>query len=186
MNETTAHKPPQSLRSQSIFYAAYGSNLSVERMNVRCPSAEVIGTSKIVGYRLLFKKSLSGFYATIEHDANCFVPVLIYKISKLDEAMLDRYEGCPRHYYKKYFQLPIKTMKGGRLKGAKECVAYILHEDRSLGEPSMQYFQLIDDGYRLFGFDSELLDKALSDSIGRKTAEQYKRDYSALKELMRE
>ncbi len=41
--------------------------------------------------RLLFKKSGSGFYATIEQDANCFVPALVYKISEFDEALLNRY-----------------------------------------------------------------------------------------------
>lgn len=52
-------------RKPSLFYLAYGSNLSLERMSVRCPDAQVAGTAKIHGYRLLFKKSKSGFYATI-------------------------------------------------------------------------------------------------------------------------
>ena len=54
----------------AIYYLAYGSNLSLERMAKRCPDAVVAGTAKIPGYRLLFKKSGSGFYATIEQDAN--------------------------------------------------------------------------------------------------------------------
>ena len=87
-------------------YLAYGSNLSIERMRSRCPDAEAIGRAMIPGYRLLFKKSQSGFYATIEQDANCAVPVLAYLISDYDEALLDRCEGYPRHYYKRYFQLP--------------------------------------------------------------------------------
>ena len=66
-NREVSHRP-------SIFYLAYGSNLSLERMMGRCPDAQVVGTTKIPGYRLLFKKSGSGFYATIEQDANCFVP----------------------------------------------------------------------------------------------------------------
>ena len=74
-NREVSHRP-------SIFYLAYGSNLSLERMMGRCPDAQVVGTTKIPGYRLLFKKSGSGFYATIEQDANCFVPALAYKISE--------------------------------------------------------------------------------------------------------
>ena len=49
------------------FYLAYGSNLSLERMKSRCPDAVVLGTAVIPGYRLLFKKSKTGFY-TIPPD----------------------------------------------------------------------------------------------------------------------
>ena len=80
-------------RKPNRFYLAYGSNLSLERMKSRCPDAVVLGTAVIPGYRLLFKKSKTGSYATIEQDANCCVPALVYKISELDEALLDRCEG---------------------------------------------------------------------------------------------
>ena len=160
-------------RRPAIYYLAYGSNLSLERMAKRCPDAVVAGTSKIPGYRLLFKKSGSGFYATIEQDANCFVPALVYKISEFDEALLNRYEGYPKFYYKRYFQLPVKTLRGGRLKGNKQCMAYVLHEERQLGEPSMEYYKLLDDGYARWGCDVEILDKGLSDSIGVKAANAY-------------
>lgn len=65
------------------------------------------GLALIPGYRLLFKKSKTGSYATIEQDANCCVPALVYKISEYDETLLNRYEGYPKYYYKRYFQLPI-------------------------------------------------------------------------------
>ena len=69
-------------RKPKRFYLAYGSNLSLERMKSRCPDAVVLGTAVIPGYRLLFKKSKTGSYATIEQDANCCVPALVYKISE--------------------------------------------------------------------------------------------------------
>ena len=80
-------------RKPQTFYLAYGSNLSIERMRGRCPDAVVAGRTQIPGYRLLFKKSQSGFYATIEQDANCAVPVLAYLISDYDYALLERGEG---------------------------------------------------------------------------------------------
>ena len=168
-----SHKP-------SIFYLAYGSNLSLERMAKRCPDAQVAGTAQIPGYRLLFKKSGSGFYATIEQDANCCVPVLVYKISEFDEALLNRYEGYPKYYYKRYFQLPVKTLKGGRMKGLKHCMAYVLHEERLLGQPDMEYYRLLDDGYDRWGFDVEILDKGLSDSIGVKAAKAYLKEFQEM------
>ncbi len=36
------------------YYIAYGSNLNIRQMRMRCPSARVIGTSDIAGYELLF------------------------------------------------------------------------------------------------------------------------------------
>lgn len=54
-------------RNPSRYYLAYGSNLDMERMGKRCPYAVVVGTTEIKGYRLLFKKSKTGFY-TIPPD----------------------------------------------------------------------------------------------------------------------
>ena len=47
-------------RNPSRYYRAYGSNLDMERMGKRCPYAVVVGTTEIMGYRLLFKKSKTG------------------------------------------------------------------------------------------------------------------------------
>lgn len=167
-------------RRPSRYYVAYGSNLCIERMEGRCPYAEIIGTSVIPGYRLLFKKSQTGFYATIEQDANCQVPVVVYKISEYDETLLNRYEGFPKHYYKKYFQLPVTRLNGKRMKERKNCMAYVLHEDRLLGEPSMEYYSLLDAGYWDWNFDDAILEKALADSIGTKAALKYMKQYRKL------
>ena len=169
-------------RKPQTLYLAYGSNLSIERMRSRCQDAEAIGRAMIPGYRLLFKKSQSGFYATIEQDANCAVPVLAYLISDYDEALLDRCEGYPRHYYKRYFQLSIRTLESGRPSGKRrKCMAYVLHEDRLLGEPSMEYFNLLYEGYRRWGFDTAVLEKALADSIGSRNARKYQKEYASLR-----
>ena len=169
-------------RKPQTFYLAYGSNLSIERMRGRCPDAVVVGRTQIPGYRLLFKKSQSGFYATIEQDANCAVPVLAYLISDYDEALLDRCEGYPRHYYKRYFQLSIRTLESGRPSGKRrKCMAYVLHEDRLLGEPAMEYFTLLHEGYGRWGFDTAVLEKALADSIGSRNAKKYLKEYTSLR-----
>ena len=115
-------------RVPSRYYLAYGSNLDMERMGKRCPYAVVVGTTEIKGYRLLFKKSKTGCYATIEQDANESVPAVVWKLSEYDELLLDRYEGCQRYYYKKQFQLPVWNLNGNRMKKAKPCIAYVMHE----------------------------------------------------------
>lgn len=47
-------------------YIAYGSNMDEKQMAGRCPTARLLGTSELEGYRLLFKGSKTGAYATIE------------------------------------------------------------------------------------------------------------------------
>ena len=161
-----------------IYYVAYGSNLDTERMERRCPEAKIVGTSEIKGYRLLFKRSLTGCYATIEQDANCSVPVLVYKMSENDEFRLDRCEGYPRYYYKDSFLLTVKSLRGRRLKEPRSCVAYIMHEYRKLGQPGEDYYELIERGYERFGFDKTVLEKALSDSIGTEAASMWLARYN--------
>ena len=144
-------------RVPSRYYLAYGSNLDMERMGKRCPYAVVVGTTEIKGYRLLFKKSKTGCYATIEQDANESVPAVVWKLSEYDELLLDRYEGCPRYYYKKQFQLPV----------------WNLNEDRRLGCPDAEYFELLRGGYSDWEFPLDTLKRGLAASIGRVEAIRY-------------
>lgn len=157
---------------------AYGSNLLWERMEGRCPDAEPVGTTVIPGYRMLFKESMTGAYCTVEQDANSFVPAAVYRISFADEARLDRAEGCPKYYYKREFFLLVFTMDGKKMRGRKSCIAYVLREHRMLGEPSDEYYRIVERGYAEWGFDDAILQKALSDSIGSKAAEKWLKKHS--------
>ena len=160
-----------------VFCIAYGSNLDEARMKKRCPSAEVFGTSVIGGYRLLFKQSMTGAYATIEQDANSCVPVVIYRITAEDELRLDRFEGYPKYYYKRDFLLPVWGLNGRKKKLRRNCIAYILHEYRLLGEPGEDYFDLLDRGYDRWDFNKSILTKAMEDSIGRDAAALWLAEY---------
>lgn len=86
---------------QKRYYIAYGSNLNIRQMRMRCPHARVIGTAVIKDYELLFKGSLTGAYLTIEPKKGGEVPVAAWEVTESDEAALDRYEGFPTFYYKK-------------------------------------------------------------------------------------
>lgn len=57
------------------YYVAYGSNLNVRQMLMRCPTARMIGTSVIKDYRLMFKGSQTGSYLTIEPELGSEVPL---------------------------------------------------------------------------------------------------------------
>ena len=159
--------------NEVVYIAAYGSNLVEKRMVTRCPSAVPVGTSVICGYRMLFKVSKTGAYATIEQCANRHVPVLIYSVTEEDEARLDRFEGFPKYYRKQEFFLQVKTLDGKKRRKRINCIAYIMWEHRTLGEPDEEYFSLLDEGYSRWGFDHEILFLALDDSIGKKESNKW-------------
>ena len=117
------------------YYIAYGSNLNMKQMRFRCPQAEIIGTSEIKDYELLFKGSQTGSYLTVEKKKGGSVPVAVLATTDADEASLDRYEGFPTFYYKAEMELPVKDISTGKIQNRK-CYVYIMHEDRQLGSPS--------------------------------------------------
>ena len=146
-------------------YVAYGSNLNVEQMRWRCPTASVIGTSEIEGYELLFKGSQTGSYLTIEERTGCKVPVAIWEVQPCDEANLDIYEGFPNFYYKKDMVLPIRGVQTGKVRKRK-CFVYIMHEDRKLGLPTDRYVDTCLEGYKAFNFKAGYLLEAIRRSGG--------------------
>ena len=138
------------------YYLAYGSNLNVRQMMIRCPSARMIGTATLEDYRLMFKGSKTGSYLTIEPEEGCSVPVGVWEVSEADELALDRYEGFPTFYYKKELELPITGIRTGKVRRRKAFV-YIMHEDRLLGVPSNMYMRICMEGYMDFGFNYDTL-----------------------------
>ena len=57
-------------------YIAYGSNLNLPQMAVRCPTAEVAGKSELKDYELLFRGGRRGAVATVEPREGGSGPVL--------------------------------------------------------------------------------------------------------------
>ena len=137
-------------------YLAYGSNLNRAQMRFRCPEAKVVGTAFLEDHRLLFRKSKSGFYLTIEPETGSKVPVAVWEVTKEDERMLDRCEGFPTFYYKKEMLLPVKNICTGKTR-RRRCFVYIMHENRPVGIPSRSYLRTCVNGYWDFGFDLNIL-----------------------------
>ncbi|MFR1708820.1 MAG: gamma-glutamylcyclotransferase family protein [Clostridium sp.] len=141
----------------SKLYLAYGSNLNLEQMANRCPTAKAVGTSKINDYRLLFRGAHAGAVATIEPLKGQSVPVLVWEITPADEAALDRYEGWPFLYRKE----TVKVKLGGK---TVKAMVYIMNDGRPIGQPSCYYYSTILEGYKSAGFDVDILRKATTDS----------------------
>lgn len=140
------------------YYLAYGSNLNVRQMRYRCPSARIVGISVIKNYELVYKGSKTGAYLTIEPKKNGLVPIAVWEVTADDEKRLDIYEGCPNFYYKKEVRLSVKLANGDVKK--LDAFVYIMHEERSLGVPTLAYVRTCEEGYSNFGFDTKFLDAA--------------------------
>lgn len=138
------------------YYIAYGSNLNVRQMRMRCPGATILGTANLKGWELLFKGSLTGSYLTIEEAESGSVPVAVWEVTAEDEAALDRYEGFPSFYYKKEIKVQYKGICTGRRRTVAAFV-YIMHEDREIGIPTDAYMRTCLEGYDTFYFDQRVL-----------------------------
>ena len=138
-------------------YLAYGSNLNLEQMAHRCPTAKPIGTTMLKNYKLIFRGGNAGAVATVEPCKGCSVPVLLWELTPADEAALDRYEGFPYFYRKE----SVKVKLEGKTVSA---MVYIMNDGHPLGTPSCYYYSVILEGYKAAGFDVDVLRTAVSDS----------------------
>lgn len=135
-------------------YAAYGSNMNISQMRRRCPDAELIGTSTLDGYVLEFRGNRYGAHATVRKanadEADAAVPLVLWKISDADEKRLDRYEGYPTYYIKRYLIINVNGAK-------KRVMLYIMNGKRELGVPTDDYFHTIEKGYLENKLDTDYL-----------------------------
>lgn len=138
----------------SKLYIAYGSNLNILQMGWRCPTAKVVGTGKILDYKLTFRG-----VATIEPEKKKEVPVAVWEIKESDEKALDIYEGYPNLYRKEMIEVDME-------KGKVQAMVYIMNKGTP-GLPSESYFNTIAKGYDDVGFDTSYLNEALEDTKNR-------------------
>ena len=138
----------------SKIYLAYGSNMNLEQMKYRCPNAVLLGTAVIENWRLMFRRKRRPV-ATIEKEAGCSVPVVLWEITEECEDSLDVYEGFPILYTK--IDVPVEF--NGKLISA---MAYVMTPGHELGKPQSDYYNTILQGYRDNNIDPAPLDEAVS------------------------
>lgn len=112
-------------------------------------------------------KSLRGVWRTTAEGVthkNAIVPVVIWEVDKTDEKALDRYEGYPTFYYKKDIKVQYKGIRTGNRRTVT-AFAYIMHEERQIGVPSLFYLNTCLDGYDTFYFDKQILLNAYKNSM---------------------
>jgi hypothetical protein len=130
-------------------YLAYGSNLCIEQMKIRCPAAEPLGTTTIFNNRLVFRG-----VADIEKADGFKVPVGVWRITKECERALDVYEGIKSGLYVK---------RNCRLRDGAVAMFYKMKSTDIL-PPSDYYLDVIREGYGDFGLDLAALKEAVKHS----------------------
>ena len=134
---------------KEMFYIAYGSNMNLKQMAQRCPGAKLITAGLLDGYELQFK-----YHATVAPNPDSEVPVMLWKLTDLDERSLDRYEGFPKYNTKKIVQF---DFRGDSANG----MIYIMNGNKPLMMPTEQYYNTILEGYNSVGLDPKFLKRAL-------------------------
>ncbi len=132
-------------------YIAYGANLNKKNMAVRSPDAIPVGSTNLLGYKLVFNNVAS--IVPSEHDS---VPVGLWKISMQDERKLDVYEGYPNLYRKEYIDLSYM--------GFSQGLVYIMNYGGQ-AVPNKSYFNAIKEGYADFQLDTEQLISAVLEAF---------------------
>lgn len=140
-------------------YIAYGSNLNLQQMAKRCPTAKVYGKGELKEFRLLFKGVPNNAYATIEPFKGGKVPILVWEVRSKDEKALDIYEGFPNFYYKKDLEVELES---GEIVTAMVYIMTDKIKDRiNLNLPSERYLKIVEEGYTAAGFDIGFIEEAL-------------------------
>jgi len=151
------------------YYLAYGSNLNVTQMEMRCPTARILGTAVLRDWRLAFRGSKAGAYLTIEPHTGEEVPVAVWEVQEEDVRQLDRYEGWPALYEKRELWVTYRGIATNQRRTV-QAFAYVMTGNRPAGVPSNSYVRTCMEGYDYFGFYQWVLLDAY-----RRTVEDAKR-----------
>lgn len=137
----------QDSKRRPRLYLAYGSNLNMAQMLVRCPTAEVVKPYVITGWRLVFRQ-----VADVEPAAGEQVLTGMWRVYDDDELALDRYEGIYSGLYRK---VEVNLKKTG-----EPAFLYVMNS-REVAPPRKYYYDTIAEGYTDWGFDLAPLRRAL-------------------------
>ena len=148
-------------------YCAYGSNMDLEQMRVRCPNSKVVAVGNIEDYKLQFNR-----HATIVKQQDKNTPVVVWEIAPQDWKKLDRYEGCPSYYRKELVNVNVKGVE-------RAALVYVMNApDFALSPPSPMYLEGIKQGCKQHGIDTSYLNEAFKESVAAVSQRKPRRQLS--------
>lgn len=144
-------------------YVAYGSNINIEQMRMRCPTAIMIGKAELTDFKLVFRGRKHSAVATIEPHKGGRVPLLVWAIGADDERALDRYEGYVGEGKRNFYDKRIIHFHMGGV--PRRAMVYVMRKGYEIGSPSQAYYETILRGYRSVGFPIRKLNDAVRASM---------------------
>ncbi len=138
-------------RTAPVF--VFGSNLDLDQLRRRCPSAKVVGIATLSNFALTFaghSDAWGGAVATIVRQRGAAVDGIVARVTLTDLAMLDRFEGVPFVYTRSRLTVTVAD-------APIRAYVYRMPDDTPAGVPSLRYVTQIARGYRAFDLDGRRL-----------------------------
>lgn len=139
------------------YYFAYGSNMNLKQMQKRCPNAKFITVGKLNGHKFVydgFSKRRNGPVANIIESESDFVLGVIFLVDEQDEKNLDRFEGYPKTYDKKFCKVDGED-------GSVYNVFLYFRKPLQIGTPQEDYRNIVIEGAKDIGLPQEYISKYL-------------------------
>lgn len=129
-------------------YFAYGSNLNIKQMQMRCPASTPVKRLTVHDWKLVFRG-----VADVTPRKGMKLEGALWEITDECEEALDLYEGVEGGMYRKqYFDYE-----------DQEVLVYLMNE-RGVMPPGDFYVHVIREGYKDFGIPMDSLDAAVNEA----------------------
>jgi gamma-glutamylcyclotransferase len=143
------------MTEQRVKYFAYGSNMDIDQMKQRCPSAEVLGSGVLRDYALgftVYSQGWDGGAADVVHGPGQEVWGIVYVFGIQDLDGLDTDEGYPDQYRR--VQLPVEV------DGTQHPGVWVYEVVRKLSfvPPKCKYIELMRNAAVRYGFPRKYLE----------------------------
>lgn len=132
-------------------YLAYGANTNLSNMKSRCPEAKYICNITLHHHRLVFRG-----VADVVPNRGSKAVCAMWLITPECERALDRFEGFPTLYVKRYVTVHLQGQR-------HRVMFYVMTRPASRGEaePSNGYEQCLREGYAACGMPIGQIDRAI-------------------------
>ncbi|MCX5993864.1 MAG: gamma-glutamylcyclotransferase [Chloroflexi bacterium] len=131
-----------------MYYFAYASNMSRKQMAERCPEAKATAVATLPNFKLIFtgySRLRKGAVASIRGSKGDKVIGAVYEINEAGLRKLDKCENYPVDY--KHLDVRVFTDSGETY----DAVTFIKAGQEEEGQPSAEYRDIIQQGYRDWG-----------------------------------
>ena len=130
--------------SPQTLYFAYGSNLWLKQMALRCPNSVKVGTGILYSHKWGIT---SRGYANVYPSSNHVVYGTVFTLLEADEVELDRYEGVSGgSYIKKDLDVELLSTEGESK--MIQCLVYIDPSPKGHFRPRKEYIHRINSGLK--------------------------------------